>query len=105
KTVNFGTLYGQGLRGLIAQALQHGIVLDADDAAEFQRRFAAAWPQLWRWRERQMRGTGPLVRTASDRLRWIVPVPERHPATGRVLGYRPTGPARVNTPVQGLAAD
>jgi DNA polymerase-1 len=91
KTVNFGTLYGQGLRGLIEAAHKQGLVLSGTEARQIQQRFAAAWPDLAAWRGRQLRDTAPLVRTPSGRLRRLDPA-----APGTV---------RVNTPVQGLAAD
>ena len=91
KTVNFGTLYGQGLRGLIAAARKHGLSLSETEARQVQRRFAAAWPDLAAWRARQLRETAPTVRTPSGRL--------------RRLGPDAPGTVRVNTPVQGLAAD
>ena len=55
KTVNFGTLYGQGLRGLIEAAHKHGLSLSDPEARSVQQRFAAAWPDLTTWKERQMR--------------------------------------------------
>jgi DNA polymerase-1 len=91
KTVNFGTLFGQGRRGLMAQAAQHGISLDEAGATRFQQRFAQAWPQLDAWRTRQMRGTATEIRTASGRA--------------RRLGRATPGTVRANTPIQGTAAD
>jgi DNA polymerase-1 len=91
KTVNFGTLYGQGLRGLIAAAHKHGLGLSETEARRVQQRFAAAWPDLAAWRAGQLRDTAPVVRTPSGRL--------------RRLGPNAPGTVRVNTPVQGLAAD
>ncbi len=91
KTVNFGTLYGQGRGGLIRQAAQQGLVLSPAEATTFQRRFAAAWPQLAAWQRRQMQGQSTEVRTASGRVRFLEP-----DAPGTV---------RANTPVQGTAGD
>ncbi len=91
KTVNFGTLYGQGLRGLIEAAHKHGLALSEPEARQIQQRFAAAWPDLAAWRARQLRDAAPLVRTPAGRL--------------RRLGPAAPGTVRVNTPVQGLAAD
>jgi DNA polymerase-1 len=91
KTVNFGTLYGQGLRGLIDAAHKHGLTLSEAEARSIQQRFAAAWPELAAWRDRQMHDTTPIIRTPSGRIRRLDPdVP---------------GTVRVNTPIQGLAAD
>jgi DNA polymerase-1 len=91
KTVNFGTLYGQGLRGLVAAAQKHGLVLAESAAREVQLRFAVAWPELAAWRTQQMRDTTPVIRLRSGRVR-------------RLDGQAP-GTVRTNTPIQGLAAD
>lgn len=91
KTVNFGTLYGQGRGGLIRQAAQQGLELSHAEATTFQRRFAAAWPALSSWQRRQMDGRGTEVRTASGRVRY--------------LGPDAPGTVRANTPVQGTASD
>lgn len=91
KIVNFGTLYGQGRRGLIEAGRKHGLTLSADDADEIQRRFALAWPQLAKWRKAKLAGTVDRIRTASGRL--------------RLLDSDAPGTVRVNTPVQGMAAD
>jgi DNA polymerase-1 len=91
KAVNFGTLFGQGRRGLIALALRHGLTLSEEDARRFQRRFAQAWPQLAAWQRRQMVGTEATLRTASGRIR-------------RLANGTP-GTVRANTPIQGTAAD
>jgi DNA polymerase-1 len=91
KTVNFGTLYGQGLRGLIGAAHKHGLTLSETEARGIQQRFAVAWPQLAAWRQRQMRDTAPIVRMPSGRIRRLEP--------------DTPGTVRANTPIQGLAAD
>ena len=91
KTVNFGTLYGQGLRGLMEAAHKHGLALSETEARQIQQRFATAWPELAAWRHRQMRETGPVIQMPSGRKRRLDP-----DAPGTV---------RANTPIQGLAAD
>jgi DNA polymerase-1 len=91
KAVNFGTLYGQGKRGLMELARQHGLMLSEVEAGRFQRRFADAWPALTTWQRRQMIGRSTTVRTAAGRLRRVQP--------------NESGPIRANTPVQGTAAD
>lgn len=91
KAVNFGTLYGQGLRGLVETARGHGLTLSDAEARRFQRRFAQAWPGLAGWRSRQLRDRSRVVRTVSGRVRWL-----DHGAPGTV---------RANTPIQGTAAD
>jgi DNA polymerase I len=91
KTVNFGTLYGQGLRGLMEAAQKHGLMLSEEDARGIQQRFATAWPELAAWRQRQMRETALVIQMPSGRIRRLAP-----DAPGTV---------RANTPIQGLAAD
>ncbi len=91
KSVVFGTIYGQGVRGLVANARSHGLDLTEARARALQARFARAWPKLTAWRATRLRGHGREIRTASGRLRRL-----RADAPGTV---------RVNTPVQGLAAD
>jgi DNA polymerase-1 len=91
KTVNFGTLYGQGLRGLIEAAHKHGLALSETEARQIQQRFAMAWPQLSAWRQRQMRDTTSVIQMPSGRI--------------RRLDVDAPGTVRANTPIQGLAAD
>jgi DNA polymerase-1 len=91
KNMNFASVFGQGVRGLIARATAQGIALGDAEARGFLARFAGAWPRLDRWKRDRMRGTGPEVRTASGRLRRLAP--------------EAPGTFRANTPVQGTAAD
>ncbi len=91
KSVNFGTVYGQGLDGLVATAARHNLTLSKTEARGFQDRFTAAWPQLTRWRRQQLRGTAADVHAQSGRVR-------------RLTGKEP-GTVRANTPIQGTAAD
>jgi DNA polymerase-1 len=91
KNMNFGTVYGQGVSGLLAQARTQGLPLDEAGARRFLDRFAAAWPRLARWRRHQMASHAPGVRTLSGRLRRMRP--------------DEPGTHRANTPIQGSAAD
>lgn len=91
KAVNFGTLYGQGLRGLVETARGHGLTLTDAEARRIQRRFAQAWPGLAGWRSRQLRDRSLTVRTLSGRV--------------RRLDRSAPGTVRANTPIQGTAAD
>jgi DNA polymerase-1 len=91
KSVNFGTIYGQGTTGLINNARTHGLTIGEAEARAFQARFNQAWPQLARWRQQQMRANSPVIRTASGRIR-------------RVQADI-SGSVRANTPIQGTAAD
>jgi DNA polymerase-1 len=51
KPVNFGSIYGQGARGLAASAwANYGIVLTVEEAEQWQRGFNAAFPDFVRWR-------------------------------------------------------
>jgi DNA polymerase I len=91
KTVNFGTLYGQGLRGLMEAAQKHGLDLSEGEARSIQQRFAIAWPQLAAWHHRQMRDTTSVIQMPSGRVRRLDP--------------QAPGTVRANTPIQGVAAD
>jgi len=90
KIVNFGALYGQGIKGLREQAAASGLNLTEEQAADMLRRFDQAWPGLAAWRRRQLQRTNNWVQTVSGRLRNVQGLP---------------GTVRVNTPVQGSAAD
>jgi len=91
KGINFGTMYGQGRPGLIKKARSIGLELDEDEAEEYQQRFAEAWPELDDWRWEMMHDDSPTLRTRSGRV--------------RRLGDDDRGTVRVNTPIQGTAAD
>ena len=91
KGVNFGTMYGQGRRGLMDKARSIGLDLTEEEAVEYQERFADAWPDLADWRREQMWDDGLELRTLSGRVRRL-----KEDARGTV---------RVNTPIQGTSAD
>jgi DNA polymerase-1 len=93
KQMNFGTLYGQGVSGLLETATANGLQIDEAGAKQFQGRFDAAWPQLAGWRQRQMKDKSLVCRTMSGRMRRFA------------VGDETMGPAKANTPIQGGAAD
>jgi DNA polymerase-1 len=90
KAVNFGLLYGMSAEGFRRQAARdYGVVLDPAEARRLRDRFFSVYDGLRRW-QRQARGDEPTdVRTRLGRLR--VGVDRRT--------------VRLNTPVQGTAAD
>jgi DNA polymerase-1 len=73
------------------QATAQGITLTDGQARAFLARFDAAWPELARWRRQQLRDDAPVVRTRAGRQRRLPP--------------EAPGTFRLNTPVQGTAAD
>jgi DNA polymerase I-like protein with 3'-5' exonuclease and polymerase domains len=91
KNMNFGTVFGQGVAGLKRQAAAQGIPLSDAQARVFLARFDRAWPQLARWRRQQLRSRAGVVRTVGGRQRRLAPTDP--------------GTYRLNTPVQGTAAD
>jgi DNA polymerase-1 len=97
KTVNFGTLYGQGAPALAAE-----LGVPVAEAQRFIDGFFGRWPRVARWREATLgraERTG-WVETLAGRRRYV---PE---LTARDRGDRGYGERiAVNTPVQGSAAD
>jgi DNA polymerase I len=91
KSVNFGSLFGQGAGGLVRQAGAQGIALSAGQARAFLARFDRAWPALAAWRRARLGSREPVLRTVGGRQRVLAP------------DARAT--FRLNTPVQGTAAD
>jgi DNA polymerase-1 len=91
KSVNFGSLFGQGAGGLVRQAGAQGIALSAGQARAFLARFDRAWPELAAWRRARLGSREPVLRTVGGRERVLAP------------DARAT--FRLNTPVQGTAAD
>ncbi|MCM8746784.1 DNA polymerase [Thermomicrobium sp. CFH 73360] len=90
KALNFGLLYGMSTEGFRRHAAaEFGLRLSPAEAAQLIERFFAAYPKLRTWQARQQRTGAGDVRTRSGRLRSDV--------------RRPT--ERMNTPVQGTAAD
>lgn len=91
KTIVFGTLFGQGVGGLLVQAALQGLTLTEPEARAFLTRFDAAWPQLAAWRSAQMQRTDLEIRSPLGRVRYVSP--------------NVSGTIRVNTPIQMLEAD
>jgi len=98
KAVNFGLLYGQYPKGLVAYArTSYGVSLTLDEAERIRSKFFDAYPRLKKWHERawhQAKGGASEVRTALGRRRLLPPSSDWERFT-----------ALVNTPVQGGAAD
>jgi DNA polymerase-1 len=90
KALNFGLLYGMSVEGFQRHAATaFGLRLSPAEARRLVERFFAAFPRLRAWQARQHNAGVSDVRTRSGRLRAAV--------------RRPT--ERMNTPVQGTAAD
>ncbi len=89
KAVNFGLLYGMGVKGFRAYALaQYGLRLSEQDAGRYREAFFAAYPGLRRW-HRSVPKAPMATRTLAGRRRQNV---ERYTE-------------KLNTPVQGTGAD
>jgi DNA polymerase I-like protein with 3'-5' exonuclease and polymerase domains len=99
KAVNFGLIYGQSARGLVAYAEDsYGVKMTERQAEEFKARFFEAYPNLKRWHTRNWRKVDSTteVRTVTGRRRLL-----QSGLDGRWSRF--TG--LVNTPVQGGSAD
>jgi DNA polymerase I-like protein with 3'-5' exonuclease and polymerase domains len=100
KAVNFGLLYGQLAKGLVAYAKKvYGVEMDDERAREIHGKFFSAYTGLREWHKnaRRMAAEGAQsVRTALGRIRWL---PQGEEAEW------PRFTALVNTPLQGGAAD
>ena len=100
KAVNFGLLYGQSAKGLVAYAKKaYGVEMEYDRAREIHSRFFSAYTGLREWHKnaRRMAAEGAKsVRTALGRIRWL--------PQGKEAEW-PRFTALVNTPVQGGSAD
>ena len=96
KAVGFGTLYGQGGKGLCGYAKStYGVELTLEQATGFQRGFFAAYPRLGQWRdgtERLARSRRP-ARTKGGRVRTFAD------------GEKSVFPKSLNTPIQGTAGE
>jgi DNA polymerase-1 len=96
KAVGFGTLYGQGGKGLCGYAKgTYHVELTLEQATSFQRGFFAAYPRLGRWRddtEQRARSRRP-VRTKGGRVRSFAD-DEKGVFT-----------QSLNTPIQGTAGE
>lgn len=99
KSANFGLLYGQGAKGLVAFARQaYGVTLTIEQALAIRTRFFSAYPALAQWHADCTKlaesGLGE-IRTALGRRRLI------NPAADRWQRFT----ALINAPVQGGCAD
>jgi DNA polymerase-1 len=97
KAVNFGLAFGMGARRFVQYARDsYGVVLTAEEAEIFRERFLTLYEGIREWHRRTgVEGPGSEgVRSASGRLRRLVPKDGRFPFT-----------EFLNTPVQGTEAD
>lgn len=95
KAVAFGTLFGQGDKGLQEYARKYGVEITLVQAKELQQKLFATYAGLRRWRENTQRsafGKTP-VKTKGGRV--------------RRFGAKEEGvfPKSLNTPIQGTAAE
>jgi DNA polymerase-1 len=99
KPVNFGRLYGQGARGLVASAReQYGLILDLDTAKAWIGAFQESYPDFTRWardfaRACERSGCIPIGREGG----------RIHEIHWNPNGYRYT--QCLNLPIQGACAD
>jgi DNA polymerase-1 len=92
KAVNFGLIYAMGAAGLKSYAEgTFGIPMTDEEARNFRKRFFQAYPGIAAWHERERVSPSQELRTLGGRRR--IPSPSE------------TLPGRLNTPVQGTAAD
>ncbi|HPJ26188.1 MAG TPA: bifunctional 3'-5' exonuclease/DNA polymerase [Synergistaceae bacterium] len=92
KAVNFGLIYAMGAAGLRSYAEgTFGIPMSEEEARNFRKRFFQAYPGIAAWHERERVSPSPELRTLGGR--------RRIPSSSETL------PGRLNTPVQGTAAD
>jgi DNA polymerase I-like protein with 3'-5' exonuclease and polymerase domains len=100
KAVNFGLLYGQSAKGLVAYAKKaYGVEMEYERARDIRSRFFSAYTGLREWHKtaRKMAAESTQsVRTVSGRVQWL---PE-----GKEAKW-PRFTSLLNTPVQGGAAD
>jgi len=92
KAVNFGLIYAMGAAGLKSYAEgTFGIPMTDQEARDFRKRFFQAYPGIAAWHERERVSPSEELRTLGGR--------RRIPSSSETL------PGRLNTPVQGTAAD
>jgi DNA polymerase-1 len=93
KAVNFGFVFGMGAKTFVTYAYaQYGLKLSLADAQRFLTGYRAAYVGVAEWQRRIGRLRAPSIRTASGRLRRFA-----DPDAGYCQ--------RLNTPIQGTAAD
>jgi DNA polymerase-1 len=104
KPINFGSLYGQGARSLVASAWKdYELVLTESEASEWLGAFAEAYPDFARWRREhalKCEFTGEIVigRDAAQGLGRAYPF-------SRMGGGKSSFPRSCNFPIQGACAD
>jgi DNA polymerase-1 len=92
KAVNFGLLFGQGVKGLQSYAAaEYGLELSTEDAETYRRRFFETYPALKRWHQQEGRSSAKECRTLLGRR--------------RLLDNKTPYTHRLNSPVQGSEAD
>jgi DNA polymerase-1 len=93
KAVNFGFVFGMGAQRFVQYARSdYGVVMSLEEATNFRNLYLDAYAAIAKWHKSIGRTMPSVVRTASGRWR-------RFDDSGR--GYC----ERLNTPVQGTAAD
>jgi len=93
KAVNFGFVFGMGAKTFVIYAYaEYGLKLSPAEAQRFLTGYRAAYVGVAEWQRRTGRLRAPSIRTASGRLRRFA-----DPDAGYCQ--------RLNTPIQGTAAD
>jgi DNA polymerase-1 len=93
KAVNFGFVFGMGARTFVAYAYaEYGLKLSPAEAGRFLAGYRGAYVGVAEWQRRTGHLKAPSIRTASGRLRRF-----ENPDEGYCQ--------RLNTPIQGTAAD
>src|SRR5829696_6905600 len=93
KAVNFGLLYGMGVKGLQAYALRsYGVEMSLEEALLYRRRFFQTYSGLKSWHD-------------NERRSWRRGDSETRTLTGRRRRDVQKLTDRLNAPVQGTAAD
>ena len=93
KAVNFGLLYGMGVRGLRSYALRsYGVEMGLEEATRYRRRFFETYSGLKRWHD-------------NERRAWQRGEIETRTLTGRRRMDVKKLTDRLNAPVQGTGAD
>jgi DNA polymerase-1 len=92
KAINFGLLYGMGVKGFRQYAKsQYGLELSDAEAGRYRRALFDAYPGLARWHAQVRRQHALETRTLTGRRRRLTP--------------KDSDTRRLNTPVQGTGAD
>jgi DNA polymerase-1 len=91
KNINFAYSFGGGHKRLVEAAAKQGVVIDESTAKEYHKAFHDAYPTLSQWQKKVGTSDKEYVHTVQGRRRYIVP--------------KEFYSTRINTPVQGTAAD